>query len=58
MNISVTIEVFDLNFSMYALKVPLEGSVSQIFDLGLNFYFMSKTFKAFLSKSYKIRTRA
>ena len=32
----------DLIYSVCVLKVPLEGSVSQIFDLGLSFYSMTK----------------
>ena len=45
MNISVTIKVFDLKCSVYALNVPLERRVSQIFYLGFSFYFMSKNGK-------------
>ena len=41
-DISVTIHVFDLKFCFHILKVPLEGSVSQILYLGLSLYFMSK----------------
>ena len=33
---------FDMKFSVCALEIPPEGSMSQIFDLGLSFYFMSK----------------
>ena len=64
MNITVTIYVFDLEFSLYALKVPLEGRVSQIFYLAFSFYFMSKNgkllviFNLFFSKLHKIKTRA
>ena len=53
----------DLNFSVYGLKVLLEGTVSQIFHLGLSFYFMSKTgnfltfLKTFFSKFHKMKTR-
>ena len=34
--------VLDLTLSLWVPKVLIEGSVSQIFDLGLSFYFMSK----------------
>ena len=42
MDISVTIYITELKFSVWILKVLLEGSVSQIFDLGPSFYFMTK----------------
>ena len=42
MDISFTIYVIDLRFSVYNLKVLLEGSVSQIFYLGPSFHFMAK----------------
>ena len=42
MNISVTIYDIDLRFSVYILKVPLEGRVSQFFYLGPSFHFMAK----------------
>ena len=42
MDISVTIHIIPLRFSVCILKVLLEGSVSQIFDLGPSFYFMAK----------------
>ena len=42
MDISVTFKDFKMKFSMHVLKVLLEGTVSQIFDLGFSFYFMSK----------------
>ena len=42
MDISITIYAIDLRFSVYILKVPLEGIVSQIFYLGPSFYFMAK----------------
>ena len=41
MDISAAIYEFDLKLSMNVLKVLLEGSVSQIVDLGLSFYFMT-----------------
>ena len=42
MDISITIYAIDLRFSVYILKVTLEGSVSQTFDLGPSFHFMAK----------------
>ena len=42
MDISFIVQDFSMRFSMHVLKVLLEGSVSQIFDLGFSFYFMSK----------------
>ena len=42
MDISLTIYVIDLRYSVYILKVLVEGSVSQIFYLGPSFYFMAK----------------
>ena len=42
MDISAIVQVFVLKFSVYVLKVPLEGSVSQIFYLGLSFFFNVK----------------
>ena len=42
MDISLTIYVIGLRFSVYNLKVLLEGSVSQFFYLGPSFYFMAK----------------
>ena len=41
-DISVAIKVFDLKFSVCVLGIVFEGSMSQIFYLGLSFYFMSK----------------
>ena len=41
-DISVTIHVMRQTFSECDLKVLLEGSVSQIFFLGLSFYFIPK----------------
>ena len=41
-DISITIQVIDLKFSVCDPHITLEGSVSQNFDLGLSFYFMSK----------------
>ena len=42
MDISLTIYIINLKLSVSILNVPLEGSVSQIFDLGPSFYFMTK----------------
>ena len=42
MDISVTLKDFKMKFSMHVLKVLLEGTVSQIFYLGLSFYFIKK----------------
>ena len=42
MDISVNIYAIDLRFSLYILKVPLEGSVSQFFYLVPSFHFMAK----------------
>ena len=42
MDISFTINAIDLRFSVYILKVPLEGSMSQFFYLGPSFHFMAK----------------
>ena len=45
---SVTIAYKDLKFCLLSLHIHLEGTVSQIFYLGLSFYFMSKNGKPFL----------
>ena len=42
MDISVTIYITHPKFSVSIFKVLLEGSVSQIIDLGPTFYFMAK----------------
>ena len=42
MDISVTICVIDLTSSVHVPKVLPEGSVSQNFDLGFSFHFMSE----------------
>ena len=42
MDISVTINITELKFSVWILKVRLKGKMSQIFDLGPSFYFMTK----------------
>ena len=44
---SVTIAYKDLKFRFLSLHIHSEGTVSQIFDLGLGFYFMSKNGKHF-----------
>ena len=41
-DISVTIYVIVMNFSVCAHEVTLEGSISQIFNIGPSYYFMSK----------------
>ena len=33
-------KVFDLNLLVCVPKIPLEGIVSQLFNLGLSFHFM------------------
>ena len=48
MDISVTIYIIDLRFSVYILKVLLEGSLSQFFYLGPSFHFMTKNGKLFV----------
>ena len=42
MDISVIVQNFSTNLFMHVLKVLPEGSLSQIFYLGLSFYFMTK----------------
>ena len=42
MDISVTIHIIPLKFSVCILKVLLEGSVSQFSYLGPSFHFMAK----------------
>ena len=42
MDISVTIYIIQLTFSVWVLKVLLEGSSSQIYYLGPSFHFMAK----------------
>ena len=48
MDISVTIYLIDLGFSVYILKVLLEGRVSQILYLGPSFHFMAKNGQLFV----------
>ena len=63
MDISVTIYIINLRFSVCILKVVLEGRVSQISYLGPSFYFMAKKGNFLLfysiqnSSIHKIKTR-
>ena len=41
-DIPVTIYVIEMNSSVCAHKVPLKERVSQIFNIGPSFFFMSK----------------
>ena len=45
---SITIAYKDFKFCVLSLHIHSEGTVSQIFNLGLSFYFMSKNGKHFL----------
>ena len=45
---SITMANRDFNFCLYSLHVHSEGTVSQIFNIGLGFYFMSKNGKHLL----------
>ena len=45
---SITIAYIDFKFCLLSLHIHSEGTVSQIFNLGLSFYFMSKNGKHFL----------
>ena len=45
---SITIPCEDFKFCLLSPHIHSEGTVSQIFDLGLSFYFMSKNGKHFL----------
>ena len=64
MDISVTIRSFELRFSVCNPNIPLKRSLSQNFDLGPTFYFMSKTgnfspfFKVLISTFDKMKTKA
>ena len=42
MDISLNIYTLVITFYTGVLNIPLEGTVSQIFDLGPGFYFMIK----------------
>ena len=46
---SITIAYKDFNFFVLKLHIHSEGTLSQIFNLGLSFYFMSKNGKHFLN---------
>ena len=46
---SITIAYKDFKFCVLSLHIHPEGKVSQIFNLGLSFYFMSKNGKHFLN---------
>ena len=46
---SITIAYKDFKFCVLSLHIHSEGTVSQIFNLGLSFYFMSKNRKHFLN---------
>ena len=45
---SITTAYKDFKFCLVSLHIHSEGTVSQIFNLGLSFYFMSKNGKHFL----------
>ena len=45
---SITISYKDFKFCLLRLHIHPEGTVSQIFNLGLSFYSMSKNGKRFL----------
>ena len=45
---SITIAYKYFKFCLVSLHIHAEGTVSQIFNLGLGFYFMSKNGKHFL----------
>ena len=45
---SITIPYIDVKFCLLSPQTHSEGTVSQIFHLGLSFYFMSKNGKHFL----------
>ena len=42
MDISLNIYTLVIKFHTYILNIPFKGTVSQIFDLGPGFYFMTK----------------
>ena len=57
MDILLNIDLRVLNFCIDNDNIHLEGSLSQIFDLGLSFYFMSKNFSFnFYLRFHKIKT--
>ena len=45
---SITIAYKDFKFCVLSLHTHSEGTVSQIFDIGFSFYFMSKNGKHFV----------
>ena len=45
----ITIAYKDFKFCLVSLHIHSEGTVSQIFNLGLSFYFMSKNGKHVLT---------
>ena len=49
MDISLTIYIINLKICVCDLKVLPEGSMSQNFDLGPRFYFMTKNDKHFVN---------
>ena len=54
---SITTAYKDFRFCLLSLHIHLEGTVSQIFNLGLSFYFMSingKHFLKFLSIIFEV----
>ena len=44
---SITIAYKVFKFCLHSLHIHSEGTVSQIFDIGLTFYFLSKKRKTF-----------
>ena len=64
MDISLGICLLSMKFCTVSHRILLEGSVSQIFYLGLSFYFMPKKgnfltfFKTFFSRFHKMKTKA
>ena len=65
LNMDISLNIYTLVTKFYTgvLNIPLEGSLSQIFYLGLSFYLMIKNsnfwsfFKTLLSRLHKIKTR-
>ena len=45
---SITMAYINLKFCLHSLHIHSEGTVSQIFNIGLGFYFMSKNGKHLL----------
>ena len=48
-NILITKSCTDFNFFLFTLHIHLEGTVSQILNLGPSFYFMTKIGKLFIN---------